>query len=1051
MQKTLITRCMVMVGFLAFVLNAQADYTDDCITFSSAASFTLKVDNASKNWDGTLWTSIDKINWTEWNGAEVVSMQTGDAYSLYVRGNSSNTKITGMYWGGQWVLAGPTNITCSGNIETLRGATDNLPSPTEMASYCYAYLFYDCTALTAAPMLPATTLSSSCYQYMFCGCTSLETAPALPAMTMTTLCYGEMFSGCTMLTSSPDLPAMMLAEACYYSMFENCTSLTNIPALLATALAKECYACMFYGCASLEVNVDAPGLEWRIPVSSTTAVSWGEGMLSGTAGTLQGQPTTGTTYYIAHTHLPAGGPYREMVDGIEWTYSIVGGGAVLGSDHDDLIRAVSRDMSGGMQIPGVLGSCPTVGIGRSAFGGCTNISSITVPNTVHTISDKAFFGCSNLVNVTLNEGLSNLCYSAFAHCSRLSAVTLPSTLIEIGQCAFVGCDTLKDLYFMGDVPTIQYIDDREVERPYLDLDYSGVSAASWHLYYNRTDAEKRYGLRVDDLTAMYSYLPMVWNEEKQIHEYGDTVEIARNYQVAKTIFGLLARQYASSSSAYDSHSYWPTFDKKIHVTGKWRSLPTSNHGDMNPYYYRGYGVWELCSVVQDGWHVESTGENSITVFGSFPRPEGVISIPAEINGKVVSSVSIRRHWGVDYLDSDENECNRGWGGVTDLVLAEGISNINECAFCRCNNLKSASFPSTLQTISPAAFKYCSSLSTMTFCGVPSSVSPSSFSGCDVAVVYAPAENLTALRETLSQALPVDNIEFRTYGIAPMAVDAAWLDDHNDLLRRHGMNYERAFCAESGKIGPNGEKHYVWQDYVVGTDPEDSNSVFRVDISMENGIPKLAWNPNLNSNSVERIYTVFGKTNLFDDVWHTPTNEMTRFFKVGVVLTNSDSMIGLGNSDESGGGSPVYTCNGYVRETDSVVFNGLRIGDVMAISGEMGGAWIENGKESLAATCCNMKTTWEGLSVQFQVLHGWTVKCVCVLFSQHGDDVYAHVKYVKYSEDSAVRIGFDFDTIQSGPLDVKIATSDTDPGYGIKNLKVSCREWRLEAARGVRRR
>jgi len=328
---------------------------------------------------------------------------------------------------------------------------------------------------------------------------------------------------------------------------------------------------------------------------------------------------------------------------------------------------------------------------------------------------------------------------------------------------------------------------------------------------------------------------------------------------------------------------------------------------------------------------------------------------------------------------------------------------------------------------------------MTFCGVPSSVSPSSFSGCNVAVVYAPSKIVVALRETLSQALPVDDIEFRTYGIAPMAVDAAWLDGHNDLLRRHGMNYERAFCSESGKVGPNGEKHYVWQDYVAGTDPEDSNSVFRVDISIENGTPKLVWSPNLNSNSIERVYTVFGKTNLLDDVWHTPTNEMSRFFKVGVGLTNSGSMIDPVDSGESGGGSPDYTCNGYVCVTDSVVFTGLRIGDVMAISGEMGGAWIENGKESLAATGYNLKTTWEGLSVQFQVLHGWTVKCVCVLFSQHGDNVYAHVKYVKYSEDSAVGVGFDFDTIPGGPLDVKIATSDTDSGYGIKNLKISCRK------------
>jgi hypothetical protein len=35
-------------------------------------------------------------------------------------------------------------------------------------------MFQDCTSLTAAPALPATTLAWVCYTYMFTGCTSLN-------------------------------------------------------------------------------------------------------------------------------------------------------------------------------------------------------------------------------------------------------------------------------------------------------------------------------------------------------------------------------------------------------------------------------------------------------------------------------------------------------------------------------------------------------------------------------------------------------------------------------------------------------------------------------------------------------------------------------------------------------------------------------------------------------------------------------------------------------------------------------------------------------------
>jgi hypothetical protein len=40
-------------------------------------------------------------------------------------------------------------------------------------------MFYGCTNLTTAPVLPATTLASNCYTNMFNGCTSLNYIKAM--------------------------------------------------------------------------------------------------------------------------------------------------------------------------------------------------------------------------------------------------------------------------------------------------------------------------------------------------------------------------------------------------------------------------------------------------------------------------------------------------------------------------------------------------------------------------------------------------------------------------------------------------------------------------------------------------------------------------------------------------------------------------------------------------------------------------------------------------------------------------------------------------------
>ena len=75
----------------------------------------------------------------------------------------------------------------------------NLILPTTVTTTCYSGMFYYCTSLTEAPVLPATTLVNGCYRYMFYYCTSLVKAPVLPATTLVNNCYNNMFYGCTSL------------------------------------------------------------------------------------------------------------------------------------------------------------------------------------------------------------------------------------------------------------------------------------------------------------------------------------------------------------------------------------------------------------------------------------------------------------------------------------------------------------------------------------------------------------------------------------------------------------------------------------------------------------------------------------------------------------------------------------------------------------------------------------------------------------------------------------------------------------------------------------
>ena len=193
--------------------------------------------NVSYSFDGTNWTTWDYSNLTIPSGSTV-----------YMKGNNPNG-FNSLNNTKKFTMSG--SIAANGNIMSLL-YDDNFEGQLTIPNdYCFYYLFHDCSSLTSAPELPATTLTSYCYGGMFQNCTSLTTAPELPSTSLQSDCYRSMFIGCTNLTSAPELPATTLVSECYRTMFQACTSLTTAPVLPAKTLVSNCYYGMFTNCSNL--------------------------------------------------------------------------------------------------------------------------------------------------------------------------------------------------------------------------------------------------------------------------------------------------------------------------------------------------------------------------------------------------------------------------------------------------------------------------------------------------------------------------------------------------------------------------------------------------------------------------------------------------------------------------------------------------------------------------------------------------------------------------------------------------------------------------------
>lgn len=75
-------------------------------------------------------------------------------------------------------------------------------------------------------------------------------------------------------------------------------------------------------------------------------------------------------------------------------------------------------------------------IGNDAFNGCSNLSSVSIGNSVKQIGAQAFHHCENLTELDLSTAVERIEDGAFAYCKKLPEINFPSTLTFIGKQAF---------------------------------------------------------------------------------------------------------------------------------------------------------------------------------------------------------------------------------------------------------------------------------------------------------------------------------------------------------------------------------------------------------------------------------------------------------------------------------------------------------------------------------------------------------------------------------------------------------------------------------------
>lgn len=94
----------------------------------------------------------------------------------------------------------------------------------------------------------------------------------------------------------------------------------------------------------------------------------------------------------------------------DWQYKVFESGEVtitayVGTDAD-------------ITIPASLEGRKVTGIGMSAFGDCSSLTSVIIPEGVTHIGDQTFLGCERLSSITISKSVTSIGEEAFEQCSE---------------------------------------------------------------------------------------------------------------------------------------------------------------------------------------------------------------------------------------------------------------------------------------------------------------------------------------------------------------------------------------------------------------------------------------------------------------------------------------------------------------------------------------------------------------------------------------------------------------------------------------------------------
>ena len=359
---------------------------------------------------------------------------------------------------------------------------------------------------------------------------------------------------------------------------------------------------------------------------------------------------------------------------------------------------------------------------------------VIIPSTVNyksrdlaviTIGDRAFWTCSELTSITIPNSVIKIGESAFDDCNSLTSITIPNSVVSIAQGAFDSCTSLKELRLEdGDIDL-----DMKHSSEY-DYYYDDIANYDYHSLFHDCPLEILYlgrnlkyefgGRYVYYYGVHYYYRyhsPFYNKQELKNVIIGDLVTTIGEglFNNCISLESITIPKNVTSIEHYAFDRCYHLYELHIEDGGTEIEMGYSERYKDGDRYY---GLFHDCPL--ESLYIGRNLTYTVIVQGGtnyyFDSPFGKIKTLKSVTiGDSVTAIGIELF----------NECRN----LTCAIIGNNVKEIKKKAFNRCDSLTNISIPNSVTTIGDLVFEYCCSITDITIPNSVEKIGSEVFSNC----------------------------------------------------------------------------------------------------------------------------------------------------------------------------------------------------------------------------------------------------------------------------------------------------------------------------------